>query len=645
MKRLILLGALLALAACGDRSGLPPATTLSPVDANDLGAGYSPDGSRIFWWSRSGDKWQLWQSPADMSAPTKVPILSYATPPLVWSPDGSRFVLGVMADPGAMRMWLVDAAGAEARRVTSGDLYEDPFGWNPDGKHISFFSVIEGGQLATMVMDVDGGTPTRLIPEETRPHFAVWSPDGSMLAVQIFDAGRLLISLADGDGSNLRPLTTEGFEDMQGPTGWSPDGSSLLYVSTRTGAGDIWVAPVDGSPPRQLTNDVRADNSPFWSPDGRWIAFRSERGLQTDLWVVPAAGGAAVRVTDDADRETLTGWRPGTDQVAYTTGRTRATLWEHSLADGSERQLTADSVEVSWFNLSSKGELEVTLNRGGGVLDFTALPLSGGEPRTILANAGGSAARWSPDGSMLVFSSDRGGSEDIWVVDAAGGAPRQLTTWPGAEALPIWSEDGAAVYFRADREATLGDVWRVPATGGDPVRITSNGGILTLCAQPRGVSSLFVIMLGDGPGTFTAARIRPDGSLQVVWDKSSPNCAVPLPASDSLFISVAVEGGTRATMLLPLEGGPGRQLLPPGRIATASSPDGSQLLYTFEDGAAWDYGILTLADGSTKRVTQTPEDEGGAEWTPDGSALVFRRAVPVNRITTADLTKLLAVKN
>ena len=98
-------------------------------------------------------------------------------------------------------------------------------------------------------------------------------------------------------------------------------------------------------------------------------------------------------------------------------------------------------------------------------------------------------------------------------------------------------------------------------------------------------------------------------------------------------------------MLLPLEGGAGRQLLPPGQLATAWSPDGTQLLYGFEDGEATDYGILTLADGSTRRVTQTPEDEGGAEWTTDGSTLVFRRAVPIDRITTADLTKLLEARN
>jgi Tol biopolymer transport system component len=644
MKRVILLASLLALAACGDRSGLPPVTSFSPADANDVAAGYSPDGSQVYWWSRAGDKWQLWRSAADTRAPTKMPLLAYSTQPLAWSPDGSRFAVGAAVDGPVLQLWVVDSAGTEARKVSRGDEYADPTGWNPDGKRVAYLGVLPGGQIATMAVDVDGGSPTRLVPGETRPNLAVWSPDGSLLAVQILDAGRFFISLADSDGSNLRPLTTEGFEDMQGPYGWSPDGSSILYVSTRTGAGNLWVAPVNGDSARQLTNDVRADNTAFWSPDGQWIAFQSERGQQSDIWVVPPAGGPARRVTDDVQRETLYGWRPGTEEVAYTTGRTLGTLWTHNLADGSERQLTPDSLEVAYFNLSSKGEVEVTVNRGGGVFDFTAMPLAGGDRHTILANAGGSGVRWSPDGSMLGFHSDRGGSNDIWVVDASGGPPRQLTNWPGRENDVTWSPDGSQIYFVADRDAKLGDVWRVPAGGGEPVRVTHNGNVLNLCGQNRPTSSLFVVVLGEGASTFRSARIQPDGSLRFLWDSTASFCAEASPTSDSAFVSVSGEGGAVASVLVPLTGGAGRQLLPAGQAAQEWSPDGSQLLYSFQDGSATDYGVLTMADGSTKRVTQTPENEGGAEWTADGSALLFRRAVPISRLTTANLTKLLATK-
>jgi Tol biopolymer transport system component len=405
----------------------------------------------------------------------------------------------------------------------------------------------------------------------------------------------------------------------------------------------VWVLPVNGGKPQQLTNDVRDDNSPIWSPDGEWIAFRSERGLQTDLWVMPASGGPAERITDDVAREQLIDWRPGTQELAYTTGKTSQTVWAHALSDGAERQLTPDSLEASWFNVSSQGEVEVSINRGGGVFDLTSVPLAGGASRTILPNAGTvSQTYWSPDGSKLAFVSDRGGSQDIWVVDAAAGGPRQLTTWPEGELDPLWSPDGKELYFWANHDAPWGNIWRVAVSGGPPVQVTSTGRFLDLCTQTRPSLPLLATVLGEGPDAITLVRIGADGSPHTVWDKSATPCGERSPATDSVVVNVGGSEGERVAMLLPINGGAGRQLLPAGELAAEWSPDGTQLLYGFRDGNARDYGILTLADSSTRRITTTTADENGAEFSPDGSTLVFRRSVPINRITMANLTKLLA---
>lgn len=643
MKRVILLGALLALGACGDRSALPRVRALSPEGANHVGAGYSPDGSRIYWWERADERWQLWVSPADMSAPKRVPLLSRSTGMLLWSPDGSRFAVGAAVATSAPAVLVLDTAGGEPRRVTSGEVLELPLRWHPDGRRLSYVTT-SGGAFVTMAVNVDAGTPIRMVPDETRPHSAIWSPDGTRLAINVIDQGRSTIWLADSVGGHRREMTTDGFETLNGPQPWSPDGTALLYESRRTGTRDIWLLPMDGTAPRQLTNDVRDDYNAQWSPDGKWIAFKSDRGLQSDLWVMPAAGGPAQRVTDDALPEILIGWRPGTRELAYTTGRTSRTLWTRAVADGAERQLTADSIDMSGFNVSSHGQVVATFNRGGGVFDVALLPLGGGEPRILLRDAGGSGATpwWSPDGSKLAFESDRGGSFDIWVMDAAGGAPRQLTNWPGSERRPHWSTDGSQVYFNSNHEATIGDVWRVSAAGGAPTRVTRSGRVLNLCFQKWRGSELFAQVLGVGPSSFALARIRTDGSLLTLWDRTTASCGAISPTTDSIAVPVGGAGGAQLTMLLPINGGPGRPLLEPGQTGGAWSPDGRQLTYSFRAGSATDLGILTLADGSTRRVTTTPASESGTEWSADGSTLVFQRSVPVNRIVTADLSRLLA---
>jgi TolB protein len=654
MKRFLVLTALLALLACGERSVLPHPTALSPDAANDVAPQYAPDGATLYWWRPDGNEWRLWRSPADLSAPESLPITSRFPGLLVWAPDGSRFAVGAIMGTSFQRLWVMDTArGSSPRRVTDSDLLEQPTGWNPDGRRLADI-VGEGETARGMAVDVDSGAPYRLVPTESRNHFAAWSPDGSQILVWIIGEGRSTIWLADSTGGGLRPLTTEGFEFPagSGPAGtWSPDGKSLLYVSTRSGTGDLWLLPVDGSAPRQLTNDVRDDNNAFWSPDGKWIAFTSDRGLQSDLWIVPAAGGPAERVTDDAAVEALTGWRPGTDQLVYTTGRTRNTTWAHTLADGTERQLTPDSANARWFNLSSDGRhVVVNYDRGGGVNDFAVVPVTGGEPRVILANAGGGTTygvaqpRWSTHGPALVYVSNRGGSDDIWVVDTAGGAPRQLTDWPGRESDPRWSVDGQSILFVADHDAKWGDVWRVPLAGGEPTRVTNGGLVLNMASQPTESAPLFVNRVGgEGGATVEMDRVREDGSLVTFWAGGGFGFVIGgTPPPGTFGARVIDAGGTVQAMLFPAGGGAGRPLLPAGQNGVAFSPDGKQLLYEFREGDALDLAILTLADSSTRRITTTPESEDATEWSADGTTLVFKRSVPISRITTANLAKLLA---
>lgn len=641
MKRVLVLGVALAALGCGDRSRVPTARSLSPENAYHFVAGYSPDGLQIYWWQQAGARWQLYHSPADMSAPESLSLASNEpNGRLLWSPDGSRFAISAAQEGTFPSVWLVSAAGGAPRRVTPAGAYAVVQGWHPDGRRLLYLTVLERN-VYSMVVNVDSGAPARLVPSMTTPNAAIWSPDGSKLAIQQFGQGRSTIWLADSSGGHLRQATTEGFENLSGyPTPWSPDGSALLYTSNRTGTSDVWILPADGSPPRQLTNDVRDDGNASWSPDGRWVAFESNRGRQNDLWVVPAAGGEARRITDDALNEGLLGWRPGTEEVVHNTGRNRRALWSYTLASGEERQLTPDSLEVGSFNTSSTGQVAVSIVRGGGVSDLATLPIGGGEPRIILRDARGDGGWWSPNGSKIAFISSRtGANPHAWVMDADGSNLRQLTSWPEGDGDAFFVDD-STVTINSSHDARFGDLWRVPTSGGEPTRLTRTGGVLGFCWQRRPGEAI-VPIVGEAPVNIASARLRPGGVLQPVWNRSEwAGCPVVAPTADSVAVPTTA-GADVQTMLLPLGGGQGRAILERNQLPVAWSKDGRQLLFQYTRNPPFDLGILNLADGSTRRVTQTPASENGTEWSADGSTLVFRRVVYLNRITTADVTRLL----
>lgn len=656
MKRLIppIAAAILTLTvtSCGGNSEtgptLPTATPLSPDGVRHQDHTFSPDGKRIAYWSPATDsqQFQLWVANADLTSPVKLPIVANIEAPAMWSPDGASLAAS-SAESGLSQVVIVPAAGGAVRRVTEGAGIKIPMMWFRDGQALNYFGSAAGGVIQSFVYSLAAGESRPLVPGEKRSHLGVAAPDGSHVAYFVVDGPQTTVWVADGNGANPRRLTTEGFETLEQFQEWSPDGRELLYQSRRTGHADLWIVPIDGGKPRQLTRDIRDDTSGVWSKDGKWIAFLSNRGRQTDVWVVPTAGGVEQRVTDSAlDEVGPLAWRPGTETLTYGVRTQTSSVWAVNLADGKERRLTPESVRATRFRPSPDGaQLLYVVQKSGGVQDLSVVPIVGGDAR-VLVEGGGSvqAPEWSPNGKQIAFWSDRGGSPDIWIVDTSGGAPRQLTTWPGFEGFPIWTHDGAAIYFNADKETNLGDIWRVSPAGGDPTRVTKvgniNGGVVPLSGAP----GFFAVTISTKAGQFALSRFRADGTSNIVWDKSSALPVTPSQTGDAIVANVEQPDGSLRSTLLKGDGSGGRVILPPGQSAQWWSKDGKWVVYGLAAGGKSDLGLLNVTDGTTRRLTTTPEDEEGAEITPDGKTVLFRRMETVQRITAVDLSKLLAGK-
>jgi len=231
----------------------------------------------------------------------------------------------------------------------------------------------------------------------------------------------------------------------------------------------------------------------------------------------------------------------------------------------------------------------VDLAGGGRNTDVLVVPLAGGEPRRIADDpASDSRPRWSRDGRRVAFLSARGGSAQVWAVDARGGEARKLTAVPGGVSGFEWLDD--------DRLLVAADVW--PECGAD----AACDGRVTAARQ-------------DG----SSARVHEDLFARH-WD--------------------TWRDGKRSHLLVVRAGGgevldltPGADSVPPivlGHEDWAASPDGREACFSRKGAAdeAWstnaDLFVVPTAGGEPKRVGASAGYDGSCRYSPDGAVLGWR---------------------
>jgi Tol biopolymer transport system component len=209
---------------------------------------------------------------------------------------------------------------------------------------------------------------------------------------------------------------------------------------------DLWITDLDGGATRRLTDDEDDSNDPQWSADGTRIAYSASADGGKDLMVRPVEGGDA-RVL--AAREGV--------------------------------QFPSD-----W--LRDRSALLVTDNQGGNAHDILEQPADGSTPRPYVAtSADETAARVSPDGRWVAYTSDESGRAEVYLDSYASPGRRVMLSTNGG-IHPVWRGDGRELYYWSG-EALMA-VQLVPSPGDAPPRVGARS-VLLHASYAGGINTMY----------------------------------------------------------------------------------------------------------------------------------------------------------
>jgi hypothetical protein len=289
----------------------------------------------------------------------------------------------------------------------------------------------------TLTITGDGFTPRTRV---------TW--DGAPRETQVVGAGELRITVPPADVAEAGPRRVAVVTD-------APGGGQAEAVLTV-------VAPPAPAPPARVTV-----HSP-WGSEWTWPGV----ALPLDATAYDALG----RALDDRTAR----WATGSEAVAVLHGRgARATLvyggavgqtWVEATVDGVSTRRTVRVREAPAFDL--------VFAAGAGDDRHLAVwsPVVPEPPRRLRLPVVAFDPSPSPDGRLIAFAgapagAGPGANVDLYVVARDGSGLRRLTTDAAYDGAPAWSPDGSRIAFESNRGGSL-DVWVMNADGGDPRRLT-----------------------------------------------------------------------------------------------------------------------------------------------------------------------------
>ena len=406
---------------------------------------------------------------------------------------------------------------------------------------------------------------------------------------------------------------------------------------------EMWRNPLEGATFTRLTDFEGAEHHAAISRDGKFVVFLSERDGAWDAWVNQLGTGDFHNLTGGRVRELR---NPATRTLGFSPDGLLVTLWRRVPDTRSDR------VEAGW-----------------------AVPTMGGPLRPYLK--GVSELDWSPDGRRIVYHSPAPG-DPLFVTEPDEKIGHQIYVGrPGFhDHFPLWSPDGAFIYFVHGLALDESDIWRIRPEGGEPERMTFHDARVTFPTWIGSRKLLYLATDGERSGPwiyamdidrrvprristgmeeYTSLAASADGrrlvatvsrSTAQVWrlpiadrmmqDSDAMRLSLPTarglsPRSRPGFIVYrAPRGGTDALWKLS-DGGAATELWSGlnGRVVAgpAISPSGQRLAFVVQRRGATMLYVMNTDGSGERRLAEELDVRGAPAWSPDERWL----AVAANR--------------
>lgn len=470
------------------------------------------------------------------------------------SPSGRQ--IAFTASPrtgGPALLWVRSLDALESRSLAGTDGALFPF-WSPDSRFIGFFAQ---GKLKKI--DLSGSGPQILCDAPTGLG-GTWSDDGTIVFAPSTASGLSRVAAAGGQPTAVTTLDTAAGERTHRWPAFLPDGRHFLFVALPSTT--IYVGSLD-SPER--TRLLAADSKALYAPSGHLLFVRLNTlfAQRFDAQRLELAGDAI----------------PVAEPVGPGSGTTAAGAAFSVSDDGAlvyrTGLLGANSGQLTWFDRAGK-----SIGSVGAIADYRGVEiapdgrriaehphdlaiggdtwlfdLARGTSSRFTFGGHSSAAIWSPDGSRLVFGSNRpappgdplyGGTFNLYEKRADGSgeatllldavAAKQTPTWKQPTS---WSPDGQMIVYEAYDPKTSWDLWALPLTGDHPS--TSSG-------RPEPVEGRTPRPLVHSEFQEIEGQISPDGRWLAYTSDESKRWevyAVRSPKRQASGRSPQTAGGTR----------------------------------------------------------------------------------------------------